>query len=94
MKEFCFDPEEALLITSNIINRLKNIYKDDDGYYFYGGTTNDDIECDYNREIILDNESRLRTTFKNHHNWSNMRKSLKPVENTLWTNCEIRNLYL
>jgi len=83
MKEFTFDYNEAILVSKNIIKKLKNIHEDDKGHYFYGGTQNNDIECEDNRIIIEDNESRLRKTFKNFSNWSNMRKSQKPVGNHL-----------
>ena len=64
MKDFTFDYNEAILVSKNIIKKLKNIHEDDKGHYFYGGTQNNDIECDDNRIIIEDNESRLRKTFK------------------------------
>jgi hypothetical protein len=92
MREFTFNQNDAILITNNMVNRLKGIHKDDKGYYFYGGTKDNDIECDYNKEVLEDNESRLRKTFKNHTNWSNMRNSLKPVGNHLrFMFCKITN---
>ena len=72
MKEFTFNQSEAVLIATNMLKRFKNIHKDDNGLYFYGGTKDNDIECEYNKEILEDNESRLRKTFKNHTNWSNI----------------------
>jgi len=83
MKPFIFDEQTAILVVNKMINKMKNIHKDDNGYYFYGGTKNNDIECDENKEIIEDNESRLRKTFRNHNNWSNIRNSQKPVANHL-----------
>tara|TARA_R110002096_G_scaffold4906_4_gene22970 strand:- start:42 stop:407 length:366 start_codon:yes stop_codon:yes gene_type:complete len=74
---------EAVFISTKMINKMKNIHKDDKGYYFYGGTKNNDIECPENLEVLQDNETRLRKIFKNHHNWSNMRNSQKPVGNHL-----------
>lgn len=82
-KTITFNKNEALLVATNMIKRLKSIYKDDKGHYFYGGTKDNDIECPYNRDVLEDNESRLRKTFKKHPNWSNMRKSQKPVGNHL-----------
>ena len=44
------------------------------------------------KEILEDNESRLRKTFKNHTNWSNMRNSQKPVGNHLrFIFCKLTN---
>ena len=92
MPEFSFNYDDAILVCKNMINKLKNIHKDDNGYYFYGGTKNNDIECDYNKEVLEDNESRLRKTFKNFSNWSNMRKSQKPVGNHLrFMFCKLTN---
>ena len=92
MPEFSYNYDDAVLVSKNMINKLKNIHKDDNGYYFYGGTKNNDIECDYNKEILEDNESRLRKTFKNFTNWSNMRKSQKPVGNHLrFIFCKLTN---
>jgi hypothetical protein len=78
-----FNESEAIFISTKMINKMKNIHKDNNGYYFYGGTKNNDIECPENLEVLEDNETRLRKTFKNHHNWSNMRHSQKPVGNHL-----------
>jgi hypothetical protein len=83
MREFTFNYDDAINVSNNMIRKLKNINKDEGGYYFYGGTKNNDIECDYNKTVLEDNESRLRKTFKNYSNWSNMRKSQKPVGNHL-----------
>lgn len=83
MREFTFDYEEAVLVSKNMVNRLKNIQQDEGGYYFYGGTQNNDIECDENKSVIEDNEGRLRRTFKNFTNWHNMRKSKNQLETIL-----------
>jgi hypothetical protein len=92
VKPFTFDESEAVLVATNMINRLKSIHKDCGGYYFYGGTKDNDIECEYNKNVLEDNESRLRRTFKNHSNWSNMRKSQKPVGNHLrFIFCKLTN---
>jgi|TARA_R110001592_G_scaffold61375_2_gene187063 hypothetical protein len=92
MREFTFDYEEAVLVSKNMVNRLKNIQQDEGGYYFYGGTQNNDIECDENKSVIEDNEGRLRRTFKNFTNWHNMRKSKKPVGNHLrFIFCKLTN---
>lgn len=92
IKPFTFSKSEAILVATNMIKKLKSIHKDDRGFYFYGGTKDNDIECHYNKEILEDNESRLRKTFKNHANWSNMRKSQKPVGNHLrFIFCKITN---
>jgi hypothetical protein len=92
MKQVSFNENEALLVSTKMINKMKNIHKDDKGYYFYGGTKNNDIECPENKEVLEDNESRLRKTFKNHHNWSNMRNSQKPVGNHLrFIFCKLTN---
>ena len=92
MKKITFNESDALLVCTNMIKRLKNIHKDENGYYFYGGTKDNDIECPYNKIVLEDNESRLRKTFKNHSNWSNMRKSQKPVGNHLrFIFCKLTN---
>tara|TARA_R100001463_G_scaffold135720_1_gene199471 strand:+ start:84 stop:464 length:381 start_codon:yes stop_codon:yes gene_type:complete len=88
----------SLLI--NICSKLKNIHKDDNGYFFYGGSKinllsegGNNIEHPDNLEIILDNEYRLRKIFKGNKNWSNMRKSQKVVGNHLrWCFCKIDNV--
>lgn len=92
MKSFIFNESDAILVATNMIKRLQNIHKDKNGLYFYGGTKDNDIECPHNLEVLGDNESRLRKTFKNHTNWSNMRKSQKPVGNHLrFIFCKITN---
>tara|TARA_A100001015_G_scaffold31424_1_gene34998 strand:+ start:617 stop:988 length:372 start_codon:yes stop_codon:yes gene_type:complete len=92
MKSVVFDFNDAVKVCENMINNMENIHKDDKGYYFYGGTKNNDIECPINREILEDNESRLKKTFKYHHNWSNMRHSQKPVGNHLrFIFCKLTN---
>ena len=83
MKSMVFDYNEALKMCENMINNMENIHKDNKGYYFYGGTKNNDIESEKNKIVLEDNESRLKRTFKYHHNWSNMRNSQKPVGNHL-----------
>lgn len=83
MKTFTFNQSEAILVATNMIKKMKNIHRDTNGFYFYGGTKDNDIECIFNKEVLEDNESRLRKTFKNHSNWSNMRNSIKPVGNHL-----------
>jgi hypothetical protein len=91
-KSFTFDETEALLVATNMLNKFQSIHKDKNGLYFYGGTKDNDIECPHNKEVLEDNESRLRRTFKNHTNWSNMRKSQKPVGNHLrFIFCKLTN---
>lgn len=82
-KTFSLNKEDGIKLAVNMLKRMKEIYKDEKGYYFYGGTKGNEIECEHNLEVLGDNESRLRKTFKNHLNWSNMRKSQKPVSNHL-----------
>jgi len=82
-KEFSLNKEDGIQLITNILRKMKSIHDDDKGYYFYGGTKDNDIECAENLLILEDNETRLRKTFKNHRNWSNMRKSQKPVGNHL-----------
>ena len=74
---------DALRLATNMINKMENIHKDDKGFYFYGGTKNNDIECDHNKTILEDNQTRLTKTFKYQKNWYNMRHSQKPVGNHL-----------
>lgn len=82
-KKFSLEKDDGIRLATKMLNSMKNLHKDDNGIYFYGGTKDNDIECPHNLEILEDNEKRLRKTFKNHHNWSNMRKSQKPVGNHL-----------
>ena len=87
-----FNRDDAISLCKNIIIKLENIFEDENGLFFYGGSMMQEIESDYNREIIEDNESRLRRVFKNHSNWSNMRKSQKMVGNYLrWIITTITN---
>ena len=81
-KAFTFIKSDGVAVLTNMIKNLHNIQKDKNGYFFYGGSDNN-IECPHNKTILEDNESRLRKTFKNHPNWSNMRNSHKPVGNHL-----------
>jgi len=83
MENITFNESDAVLLATNMINRLKFILEDDNGKYFYGGGIMNNIECPENKEVLLDNEVRLRKTFKKHPNWSNMRNSQKPVGNHL-----------
>jgi predicted KAP-like P-loop ATPase len=83
VKPFTFNESEAIMVATNMLKKMKNIFKDNGGIFFYGGRIDNNIECSHNQEVIEDNESRLRKTFKNHTNWSNMRKSQKPVGNHL-----------
>ena len=92
VKPFTFNQSEAILVATNMIKRMKNIHKDNKGYYFYGGNIDTNIETTHNKEVLEDNESRLRKTFKNHSNWSNMRNSQKPVGNHLrFIFCKLNN---
>lgn len=92
VKPFTFNESEAIVVATNMLNKMKNIHKDNFGYYFYGGSIDTNIEVDYNKNILEDNESRLRRTFKNHTNWSNMRNSQKPVGNHLrFIFCKLTN---
>ena len=92
VKPFTFNESEAILVATNMLKKMKNIHQDKGGHYFYGGSIDTNIEIDYNKEIIEDNESRLRRTFKNHTNWSNMRNSQKPVGNHLrFIFCKLNN---
>jgi hypothetical protein len=92
IKPFNFNESDAIVVATNMLKRFQNIHKDNKGHFFYGGTRDNDIECPYNKDILEDNESRLRKTFKNHSNWSNMRKSQKPVGNHLrFIFCKLTN---
>ena len=92
MENITFNKSDGVLLATNMINRLKYILEDDDGKYFYGGGIMNNIECLENKEVLLDNEVRLRKTFKNHPNWSNMRNSQKPVANHLrFIFCKLMN---
>lgn len=78
-----FDHDELLELASKFINKLQGIHRDDETneYYFCGGNKDSEIESQYNKEILLDFQTRLVKTIKNYTNWSNMRKSDKPVAN-------------
>ena len=84
MSRVCsFNMCDGIAVVTNMVKNLDNIQRDSEGKcFFYGGTDNN-IECLHNKTILEDNESRLRKTFKNHPNWSNMRHSHKPVANHL-----------
>lgn len=87
------EKSDAMVLAINMINRLKFILEDDNGKFFFGGGIMNKIECDENKEILMDNEVRLRKTFKNHTNWSNMRNSKKPVANHLrFIFCKLLNI--
>ena len=73
---------EQLELVVKIMNNIKHLDQDDIGIFFWGGKKGDEIECIENKEILVDNERRMMRAFK-HRNWSNMRKSSKPVGNHL-----------
>ena len=78
-----FVKEKSIKLTKKMLSKMVNIFEDEQGEYFYGVINDKNIECEHNLEVLEDNESRLKKTFKNHPNWSNMRKSMKPVGNHL-----------
>ncbi len=83
VREMKFDKDKLIAIASKFINKLKGIHLDDDlgQYYFCGGNSESEIESQYNKEILLDFQTRFIKTIKNYTNWSNLRKSDKPVAN-------------
>ena len=82
-REITFDKDKLIAIASKFINKLKGIHLDNEinQYYFCGGNSDSEIESKYNKEILLDFQTRFVKTIKNYTNWSNMRKSDKPVAN-------------
>jgi hypothetical protein len=99
-KQLEFNKSDAIELINKMVNKMVNIKKDENGYFFYGGSKvnlitegGNDIEDKHNLEIIQDNESRLRRVFKNHTNWSNLRNSQKIVGNHLrWCFCKIEGI--
>lgn len=100
VKQFTFNRDDAIELVGKMLNKMKNIHKDEKGYFFYGGTKvnlltegGNDIEDEFNLEIIKDNEIRMRKVFKNYHNWSNLRKSQKIVGNHIrFFLCKLENV--
>ena len=86
-----FDKTIAIELFNEIIYNMENIYEDKDKscLVFYGGNQSlpkrfesDKIICletPNNIEYIINIEKRIMKTFKNHQNWTNMRKSKRKV---------------
>ena len=72
----------AINLLREIIYQLRNIYNDDDGYFFYFGYC-DDIENLYNREIINNYKDKIKDVFKYNKNWDNLFNSPNMVANIL-----------
>tara|TARA_R110000787_G_C13251303_1_gene429453 strand:+ start:47 stop:484 length:438 start_codon:yes stop_codon:yes gene_type:complete len=83
VREIKFDKDKLIAITSKFINKLKGIHIDTvtGESYFCGGNSESEIESKYNKEILLDFQTRFVKTIKNYTNWSNLRRSDKPVAN-------------
>ena len=59
VKQFTFDRNDAIELVGKMLNKMKNIHKDEKGYFFYGGTKvnlltegGNDIEDKHNLEIV------------------------------------------
>lgn len=83
---------EQIILATKLINELENIHKDNNGIFYYGGLNTFNIESEKNKSILKEYKHKLLETFKN-HNWSNIRKSQKVVNNTLrFIFCKIDNV--
>jgi hypothetical protein len=72
----------AIKLIKRILIQMLNIYKDDNGYFFYSGN-GDNIENLYNHKILNDYRDDLKETFRNNKNWDNFYSSPNMVCNLL-----------
>ena len=97
MKAIEFERNSAIELITKMINKMVNIKKDKDGYFFYGGSNltpemYNNIEDTRNYQIIVDNIPNLKNIFKNNTNWHNKINSIKVVENILkFCFCKLEN---
>mgnify|MGYP003149970910 CR=1 FL=1 len=89
-KYLLVDNQKLKLNLNTLIKQLKNIYEENECYYFYGGgripLQNEDgseIECLDNVKLINAYIPIMKKCIKGHSNWSNMNKSEKKVGNHL-----------
>ena len=100
MKAIEFERNSAIELITKMINKMVNIKKDKDGYFFYGGSNltpemYNNIEDTRNYQIIVDNIPNLKNIFKNNTNWHNKINSIKVVENILkFCFCKLENKYI
>tara|TARA_R110002096_G_scaffold150527_3_gene312557 strand:- start:2192 stop:2641 length:450 start_codon:yes stop_codon:yes gene_type:complete len=83
MKSVEFDRNEIVKITKKLIDNIEGIFEDKRGKYITGSSKYCSLECDHNKELLLDNYKRFRLVVKNFENWSSLGRGKKPVLNHL-----------
>jgi len=83
MKSVEFERDVIFKITKKIVDNLEGIYEDKNGKFITGSSKYCELECDHNKELMLDNYKRFRLNIKGFGNWSSLGRGKKPVLNHL-----------